>query len=136
MRKLIHRKLQRHVDSAQIAGAIEAVERRTTGHILVLIAPHFWGNARRAAEHAFARYRLHHTKDRNAVLFFVVPSRREFVILGDAGIHARVGQEYWDRLSSTLAKTIQTGSLSEGLIAAINQVGDQLAIHFPRRGES
>ncbi len=56
----------------------------------------FWGNVRRAAERAFDRLGMDRTKDRNGVLFFIVPSRKRFVVLGDEGIHAKVGQEFWD----------------------------------------
>ena len=47
------------------------------------------------------------TKDRNAVLFFVVPARRKFVVLGDSGIHEKVGQEFWHHIVRTVSEKVQ-----------------------------
>ena len=47
------------------------------------------------------------TKDRNAVLFFVVPARRKFVVLGDSGIHEKVGQEFWHEIARIVSEKVQ-----------------------------
>jgi uncharacterized membrane protein len=71
------------------------------------------------------------TKDRNGVLFFVVPSRRKFVVLGDAGIHDRVGQEFWHRVVAVVSERFREGDFTGGLVRGIEEVGEQLASHFP-----
>ena len=55
---------------------------------------------RRVAERAFEKLGMARTRQRNAILFFVVPSRRRFAVLGDEGIHAKVGQEFWDAIAT------------------------------------
>lgn len=133
VRDLLHGRLKRHVRSDAVAQAIARAEAASTGRIRVSILPHFWGDAREAAEHVFSRYALHHVRDRNAVLFVVIPSRKEFVVYGGAGIHERVGQEYWDRLAAALSECIKNGDLTSALVWAIEDVGKQLAAHFPKR---
>ena len=71
------------------------------------------------------------TKDRNAVLFFVVPARRKFVVLGDSGIHQKVGQEFWHHIVRTVAAKFKEGDFTGGLVAGIGAVGEDLAKHFP-----
>ncbi len=71
------------------------------------------------------------TRQRNGVLFFLVPSRRRFVVLGDEGIHAKVGQDFWDGLASILAAHFRKGEFTEGLVRAIGEAGAKLAAHFP-----
>lgn len=132
MRNLLFGHLRRRVDSDALSRAMAAAERGTTGRIVVAIAPHLGGDASVAAQRAFAEYALHDAKDRNAVLFFVIPSRREFAIWGGAGIHDRVGQAYWDRLSASLAERMRSGDLTTALALAIEDVGKQLAAHFPQ----
>lgn len=132
----IRGRLAHHVDRKRISAAIEAVEAHTTGKIHVALAPHFWGNVRRTAERAFARLRIGHTPHRNGVLFFVVPSRREFVVLGDAGIHEKAGQQFWDRIASAVSEKFKTGDLTGGLIHGIQEAGHELARHFPRKPEA
>ena len=126
-------RLARHVDSFKIVRAIEEAERSTSGQIRVSISPHFWGSVRKAAERAFTRLRMTHTRDRNGVLFFVVPSRREFAVIGDRGIHEKVGQEFWDRIIAAMSARTRSGDLTDGLIHGIEAAGHELAAHFPHR---
>ena len=125
------RKLLRTIDRARVLEAIREAERRTSGEIRVSVAPFFWGSVRRTAERAFARLKMTGTRDRNGVLFFIVPSRRRFAVLGDVGIHAQVGQEFWEELAGLLSGHFRKGEFTEGLVRAITAAGEKLAAHFP-----
>jgi len=125
------KRLEEHVDTKRIVAAIEAAERSTTGHIRVSLSHHFRSSARKMAERAFVKLGLHKAPARNGVLIFVVPSRREFVILGDAAIHEKVGQEFWDRVSAAISDRIRAGDLTSGLVHGVEEAGRELAAHFP-----
>jgi uncharacterized membrane protein len=131
VKQFVHRRLAQHVDKAAIEKAIEAAEMRSSGQIRVSLAPHFWGDVRRTAERAFERMGMTATPHRNAVLFFVVPGRREFVVLGDAGIHEKVGQEFWENVTAAVSERFRAGDLTGGLVHGIHKVGEQLARYFP-----
>jgi uncharacterized membrane protein len=119
------------IDKHRIKQAIHRAESRTSGEIRVSVSPLFWGDVRKAAEKAFERLGMSATKDRNAVLFFVVPTRRRFVVLGDNGIHEKVGEEFWHRLVRTVSEKFKDGDLTGGLVAGIEAAGEHLARHFP-----
>jgi uncharacterized membrane protein len=70
-------------------------------------------------------------RDRNAVLFFVVPARHRFVVLADRGIHQKVGQEFWHRIARALAERFKQGDFTSGIVEGIEAAGEGLAIHFP-----
>jgi uncharacterized membrane protein len=125
------RRLMKEVDAARVKEAIREAERLTSGEIRVSVAPFFWGPVRRVAERAFERLGMAKTKDRNGILFFVVPARRRFVVLGDEGIHAKVGQEFWNSLAALLSEHFRKGEFTEGLVKAIIEAGAKLAEHFP-----
>ena len=125
------RRLLKTIDVVAVRGAIEAAERRTGGEIRVSLSLFFWGGVRKAAERAFVRLGMTATKDRNGVLFFIVPSRRRFVVLGDAGIHAKVGQEFWEKVAVSMADDFRKGDFTRGLVRGIEEAGAQLAAHFP-----
>jgi uncharacterized membrane protein len=131
VKHFVHRRLARHVDSKRIESAIAVAERRTSAQIRVSLAPHFWGDLRKTAERAFERLGMTATPERNGILFFVVPTRREFVVLGDAGIHRHVGQEFWDRVAAATSSRIKRGDLTDGLIHGIETVADELERRFP-----
>jgi uncharacterized membrane protein len=128
---MTRRQLLRVIDRELVRNAIERAERRTSGEICVSVAPLFWGNVRKAAEKAFTRMGMTQTKERNGVLLFVVPSRRKFTILGDQGIHDKVGQDFWNGIAAVLSEKFHDGDYTGGLVAAIDAVGEQLASHFP-----
>jgi uncharacterized membrane protein len=132
----LHRRLARHVDAQRIAAAIDAAEAETTGSIHVAIAPHFWGDVRRGAHSKFRELQAASLPHRNGVLFFVVPSRRELVVLGDEGIHQKVGQAYWDQLARAVSERIKAADLTEGLEHGIQETGRALAHHYPREAAS
>jgi len=126
-----HRKMLRLIDRDRIKAAIQKAERRTSGEICVSVSRLFWGNIEKAADRAFGRLGMTQTKDRNGVLFFVVPSRRRFVVLGDEGIHAKVGQEFWRRVVDRVSERFREDDFTSGLVQGIEEVGEQLAAHFP-----
>ncbi len=128
---MTRKKLIQVIDREKIKEAIQKAEHRTSGEIRVSVAPFFWGNVRKAAEKAFERLGMIQTKDRNGVLFFVVPARRKFVVLGDSGIHERVGQEFWHRVVDIVSDKFRAGDFTAGLIRGIEEVGEQLSTHFP-----
>ena len=117
--------------SERIENAIRAAELRTSGEICVSVSRLFWGNVETAAKKAFDRMGITHTRERNGVLLFVVPSRRKFVVLGDAGIHEKVGQQFWTSVVTAVTDKFRSGHFTEGLVKGIEAVGEQLATHFP-----
>lgn len=127
----IRRRLLRDFDAAAIEKAIEETERETSAEIRVSISPFFWGSIEPVARRAFHRLGMTATRHRNGVLFFVVPSRRKFIVLGDEGIHQKVGQEFWEQVARAVSERFRAGDQSGGLIHGIQEVGKQLAKHFP-----
>ena len=125
------RRLIKEIDGSRVKEAIQAAEKRTSGEIRVSVSLYFWGRVKPVAEKAFRRLGMTATRQRNGILFFIVPSRRRFVVLGDEGIHAKVGQEFWDHLTATMAAEFKKGRFQEGLIKGIEEAGERLATHFP-----
>jgi uncharacterized membrane protein len=128
---MTRKKLLRIIDRDRIKQAIQQAEHRTSGEICVSVAPLFWGSVEKAADKAFDRMGIARTKDRNGVLLFVVPSRRKFVVLGDRGIHERVGQDFWDTVAAAMSDKFRESRFTDGLVQAIEVIGERLAAHFP-----
>jgi uncharacterized membrane protein len=125
------RKLLQKLDVERVRKAIADAERETSGEIRVSVSRFFWGRVRPAAERAFRRLGMTRTKDRNGILFFIVPSRRRFVVLGDEGIHANVGQDFWDGIAAAMSEDFKKGDFTDGLVRGIKKAAGGLAAHFP-----
>jgi uncharacterized membrane protein len=122
----------RALDRLRIERAITDAERATSGELCVSLAPYFWGDVRSMAEKAFVRLGMDRTSGRGAVLFLVVPRRRAFVVLGNTGIHDKVGQAWWDLVARAMEERLHDGDLTGALEHGIREVGARLAEHFPR----
>ncbi len=118
-------------DKERVVEAIRQAELRTSGEIRVSVSTPFWGSVRKAAEKAFVRMNMTATKERNGVLIFVVPARRRFVVLGDAGIHEKVGEVFWEHVVRIVAEKFRDSDFTEGLVRGIAAIGEQLSTHFP-----
>ena len=125
------RKLMNVIERERVREAIAAAETRTSGEIRVSVSRFFWGPIRSVAERAFVRLGMTATRQRNGILFFIVPSRRRFVVLGDEGLHAKVGQEFWNETAAVLSSRFRKGEFTEGLVEGIRTAGGRLAAYFP-----
>jgi len=124
-------RLRRSIDEGRVQKAIEEAERRTSGEVRVCVATFFWGSVEREADRAFVRLGMARTEQRNGILFFIVPSRRRFVVLGDEGIHAKVGAEFWSKVAAAVSERFRARDFTGGLVLGIETVGRELAAHFP-----
>jgi uncharacterized membrane protein len=124
------------IDGNRVQEAIRQCELKTSGEIAVSVAPLFWGSVEKAARKAFVRMGMANTSLRNGVLIFVVPSRRQFSVLGDSGIHEKVGQQFWDAVARHLTEHFREGDFTGGLVQSIAEIGEQLAKHFPYEASS
>lgn len=84
------------------------------------------------AEQAFFEHGLHQTRDGTGVLVFASLREHRAVVIGDRGIHSRMGDGEWQRAVDALVDGMRRGSPGQGFEAAIDQVGARLAEHFPR----
>ena len=128
---MTRRQLLRNIDADRVKAAIAGAELKTSGEIMVSVSPIFWGSVEKAAQKAFVRLGITQTKEHNGVLIFVVPGRKTFTVLGDSGIHAKVGQEFWDAVAAKLSGQFRKGDFTGGLVDAVEVIGQKLALHFP-----
>ena len=133
MGAMSRRKLRELIDEERIVEAIRRAESETSGEIRVSVAPLFWGSVEKAAWKAFERLGMTRTAERNGVLIFLVPGRRRFVVLGDEGIHRKVGQEFWEAVAAAMSGKFQDGDFTGGLVQGIEEIGRRLKEHFPHQ---
>jgi putative membrane protein len=118
--------------AAGIAGALAAswdpIERRLAGRRALEEA------ARARAMRAFHEHGLHRTEEGTGVLVFASLFEHQAVVLGDRGIHAKMGEGEWDRAVAALTAGLKAGDPAKGFVEAIALCGARLAEHFPRSG--
>lgn len=116
----------------KIVSAICDAEADTTGDILLHLERYCGADVLAKAKKLFEHQKLHLKKDKNAVLIYIALKERSFAILGDEGIHKRVGDQFWNGLSESLRQDFTKGEFLSGLESVIAQIGQELKVHFPR----
>jgi uncharacterized membrane protein len=123
-------------DLQALVEAIAGAERTTSGEIRVHLEPRLPRSAGRdalaRARQVFADLGMHRTAQRNGVLVYLALADHRLAVVGDEGIHARVGDGYWARLRDRLVERLRGGRPSQALLEAIGEVGTVLREHFPR----
>jgi uncharacterized membrane protein len=117
----------------QIRDAVKDAEGETSGEIRVHIETNLTGNVLDRAAWIFNRIGMHATDERNGVLFYLAVRNKEFAIIGDGGINAKVPENFWDKTKAIIQKHFSQGEYTEGLIEGILMAGNQLKEHFPRK---
>jgi uncharacterized membrane protein len=90
--------------------------------------------ARQRAIEVFGELGVWDTEHNNGVLVYFLLADRDFEIVGDRGIDARVGPEGWETICRGMEERIRDGDFEGGVIQGIEAVGAHLRAHFPREG--
>ena len=81
----------------------------------------------------FAEHGLHGTQGRTALLIFVSELERRVVLLGDATIHAQLGQAGWQAEVQRLVGRIRECRLRDGLLEVLAELEPRLSAVAPRK---
>ena len=91
---------------------------------------------RRVQEAAFMQFYssgLYRTRESNGIEIYLSFFERRVVVIGDRGIHEKMGEQHWQSVRDTIIRGIKEGKTCAGICAAIQSCGQALAQHFPYR---
>jgi uncharacterized membrane protein len=117
----------------EIVTAIRQAEQKTSGEIRVFISRQEPEDAISAAQAHFTSLGMDKTEERNGVLIFVAPRVRRFAVIGDAGIHARCGNGFWEKVAAEMTGHFKELEFTRGIVHGVHKAGELLAQHFPRK---
>jgi uncharacterized membrane protein len=120
-------------DRRRVVAAIGDAERMTSGEIRVHVQPRCGGDPVREATHVFERLGMTRTAARNGVLIFVALRARRFAVIGDAGIHAAVGDDFWRTTADAMTPHFARGETAAGIEAGVRAIGAALQRSFPHQ---
>jgi uncharacterized membrane protein len=121
-----------HDEKAQLVEAIQLAEQRTSGEVRVYVESHCrYVDALDRAKEVFNSLKMGETELRNATLVYVAVKDRQVAVYGDAGIHEKVGQLYWEEAVNKMMVAFRQQSLTNGLLQIIKDIGEALHYYFP-----
>ncbi len=116
----------------KIRAAVGIAEKRTSGEIRVYIDDVCGEDVLDRAAFVFAQLGMHKTELRNGVLIYVAIKDHKYAIIGDAGIHARVGSDFWNNVKAEMLNHFREGRIVEGIEYAVTEAGNKLKTYFPK----
>jgi uncharacterized membrane protein len=122
------------IDQPRLVAALAEAERKTSGKIYVYVSHRPIADALARARERFAKLglsRLH--EHRNAVLIYLAPRTQKFAIVGDAAIHERCGEVFWQQLAEKLSSDLKAGDVTPALLNAVSSLKAALDEHFPAK---
>jgi len=87
----------------------------------------------RRAALAFFEHALFATRDRTGVLILLSELERRVVIMGDAGIHAKIHADGWRHHVDHIVEAIHAGRAGQGVCDTLRAIGETLSAEFPPR---
>ncbi len=118
-------------EKKRIVEAIQEAEQNTSGEIRVHLENHCKIDVLDRAAEVFAALKMHETKLRNGVLFYLALKDHHLAILGDSGINQRVPEHFWEDIRDLMVGRFKEGQYATGLAEGILMAGEQLKAHFP-----
>lgn len=120
----------------RVRDAVRAAEKRTSGEVRVHLDVAIMDDVLDHAAYVFKDLGMEKTRDRNGVLLYVSVPGRKVAVVGDTGIHARLGNDYWQGVLDVVLGHFRQDRFCEGLCAGVALLGEKLSEHFPyRRGD-
>jgi uncharacterized membrane protein len=114
-----------------IVNAIKTAEKNTSGEIRVHLESICWNDPIVRAQKVFGKLGMHSTKEQNGILIYIATESHKIAVIGDAGIHKKLGKEYWDKIVDSMILKFKEGQHAQGLADAIIDCGEQLKHYFP-----
>ena len=121
------------LDEDKVVAAIAAAEKKTSGEIRVYVSSKNRDDALDAAQKRFEKLGMTRTRERNGVLIYFAPLTQKFAIVGDSGIHAKCGDNFWKEITSEMSTFLKSEQFTDAVVQAVTRVGEALAKYFPPR---
>jgi len=107
-------------------------KKTTSGEIRVFVESHLNKvDALTRAQQIFIKNKMHQTEQRNGVLLYVALEDKKLAVLGDQGIHEKVGDAYWNQQVQIMLSHFKSENYVTGLTEVILAIGEALTSHFP-----
>ncbi|MES2678275.1 MAG: TPM domain-containing protein [Bacteroidota bacterium] len=118
-------------EQEMLIDAIAKAELHTSGEIRLHIENFCFGSEIKAAEKVFTRLNMHKTAERNGVLIYIATLSRKVAVIGDEGIHQKLGTQFWQTLVKNLIEQFKADKKAPALAECIIECGKQLGKFFP-----
>ena len=119
-------------EQKQLVDAIQKAEQQTSGEVRIFVESKCrYVDALDRAKEIFFSLKMNETELRNGTLIYVAVKDKQAAVLGDEGIHQKVGQKYWEDVVKKMLLQFRNQKLADGICQGIHDLGEALKFYFP-----
>jgi len=120
----------------RITNKIQTIEKLTSGEICVTIKEKKKFSERKKsisqlAEAQFYKLGINKTRDHTGIIIFLLLEDKQFHILADEGINAKVNTDTWEGIKDQMLAQFLAGNFCEGILLGLDEISRILSEHFP-----
>ncbi|MDO9261752.1 MAG: TPM domain-containing protein [Flavobacteriaceae bacterium] len=119
------------IDEQQIVEAIRQAEKNTSGEIRVHLEKSHEKPPLERAQEVFCLLNMQQTALQNGILIYIAFESKKMAIIGDKGIHAFVGDDFWSAEKDLLIQFFKQEKYADGIAVVIAHIGTKLKKFFP-----
>lgn len=120
------------IDTQQIEQAIMHLEQKTSAELRVVVERKTkTDSAIDRATELFEELEMQKTDERNGVLIYLSFKPHYVAVIGDEGIHQKVGDDFWNNVYDAMKQDCKNEKFTQAICKGIQQVEVPLAKHFP-----
>ena len=124
-------------ETQQLVRAIQEAELNTSGEVRIYVESRCrYVDAIDRAQQIFFNLEMHKTDQRNATLVYVAVKDKQVAVFGDEGIHAKVGETYWENILRKMLLQFKQQKLVDGICLAVHALGEALQSYFPYKSDT
>ncbi len=116
----------------KIRRAVSDAELKTSGEIRVFVEDASADTELDRAVYVFEELGMHKTDLRNGILLYLALKDKRFAVIGDHGIHEKVGDAFWEGIRSHMQEKLSQGDVVGAIVAGVREAGEALGKFFPR----
>jgi uncharacterized membrane protein len=122
-------------DRSRVKKAVEQAESITSGEIRVYMEDECPDDYLGRAAFIFEKLGMTQTELRNGVLIYIAVKDHVLAIIGDSGIHVKVGELFWEEIKEQMMQRFKKGEYADGIVEAVHAAGKALSNYFPPNRE-
>lgn len=129
------RELLSEEERIAVRNAVEEAEKLTSGEIRVYMEEECPADYLGRAAFIFEKLGMTETELRNGVLIYIAVKDQILAIIGDSGIHEKVGDNFWEEIKQEMMLQFRNGAYAAGIIHAVKAAGAALGRYFPYQAD-
>jgi uncharacterized membrane protein len=122
-------------ESDIIVSQIASIELITIGELRIHVEDLCSGDPYLRAVEVFNKLEMYKTISQSGIIIYLASEDKKLSIIGDKGIHDKVGAGFWTQIVADVNEEITQKSVFEGISLAVDLVGKKLIEHFPEQNK-